>query len=89
MKQNRKINRRQFLTMVSGYGIAAFIPGFVFRESEDLNNGLYEDALIKVRTPIHINEWKYIHVWRIEIYRNKGEITPLNDTYNTRSFQNK
>lgn len=48
MKQNRKINRRQFLTMASGCGIAAFTPGFVFRESEDLNNGLYKDALIKV-----------------------------------------
>ena len=41
-----------------------------------------------MRNPIHINEWKYIHVWRIKIYRNKGEITPLNDIYNTRSFQN-
>jgi len=34
--------------MASGCGIAAFTPGFVFRESEDLNNGLYKDALIKV-----------------------------------------
>ena len=48
MKQNRKINRRQFLTMASGYGIAAFTPGLVFRKSEEPNNGLYKDALIKV-----------------------------------------
>jgi hypothetical protein len=37
--------------------------------------------------PIYIDDWKYIHVWRIEVYRSKGEITPLRDIYYTRSFR--
>ena len=37
--------------------------------------------------PIYIDEWRFIRVWRIEVYRSKGEITPLKDIYYTRSYQ--
>ncbi len=40
-----------------------------------------------MENPIYIDEWKWIHAWRIEVYRSKGEISPLKDIYRTRSFQ--
>ncbi|MFW5989355.1 MAG: hypothetical protein ACOCPQ_03880 [Desulfosudaceae bacterium] len=38
-------------------------------------------------TLVHTEEWTWIHLWRIEVYRTKGKNSPLQDTYETRTFQ--
>ena len=36
---------------------------------------------------VDTDEWTWIHLWRIEVYRIRGKISPLMDFYETRTFR--